>query len=592
MGRGKKSYCGGDKKVMWFYMMCVVVSAWQCFVVALDTQLGGVGNLLHEWHVVAISLANALLLLSPFWLLRRRWWLLIWLPLTLLTLWCLAQMCYCRAYDDLMPWRSLGLTDNVNSTLMASTVALLRWQDLLIVVPFLVLIVVGIFVGKSRKGIRGSNSRAFLLSIFAAVAFGIIGYVDGDNNYSRRFLHNFSNKDYFARNGLLPYLTFTLHEEFKTHSVSDDERAMVLRFLEQDCPQYSDNGYCHQQRRNLVLIIVESLHTWPIGMTIDGREVTPVLNRLVASDSVIYAPHVLFQTSHGHSSDAHFIYNTGLLPLRDGAVAVGHGDGPYPSLANALSGYDCREIICTPGMNWNQTVTARTYGFDVLYTRDDLTASGDLNRHNNMDDAALTDFASRLLPELRHPFFLEMVTMTMHAPYNDGKVPDTWITASDTLNAEARGYLNCVHFTDSCIGAFINELQQQSLSQSTIVAIVSDHTQLYYNRIHGIPDREALPRDWGIPMIVTGIDTTMIYEPVIGQVDVFPTLIDLMGANSYRWKGLGHSILRYPVVGAIQPRNMTVIGDSAAMTAQQRKAWDVSRLLILDRANMANRLSW
>ena len=59
-----------------FYVLCVAFVAWQCFMVALDTQLGGLGQLFHNWHVVAISLANALLLLSPYWLLRRRWrWL-------------------------------------------------------------------------------------------------------------------------------------------------------------------------------------------------------------------------------------------------------------------------------------------------------------------------------------------------------------------------------------------------------------------------------------------------------------------------------------------------------------------------------------
>ena len=104
-----------------FFMLCVAVAAWQCFIVALDTQLGGVGRLFSEWHVVAISVANALLLLSSYWLLRRRWRWLVWIPLTLLTIWCLMQTCYCRAYDDLMPWRSLTLTQNVNSTLASST---------------------------------------------------------------------------------------------------------------------------------------------------------------------------------------------------------------------------------------------------------------------------------------------------------------------------------------------------------------------------------------------------------------------------------------------------------------------------------------
>ena len=563
-----------------FYVLCVAVVAWQCFMVALDTQLGGLGQLFHNWHVVAISLANALLLLSPYWLLRRRWRWLVWIPLTLLTVWCLMQVCYCRAYDDLMPWQSLTLTQNVNSTLAATTLSLLRWQDLLILVPYLLLVAVCLLGRLTRED--GERIRPFLLSLAGSLLLSLAGYLVKGENYEKRFLHNFSNRGYFAQNGMIPYGAFSLYQAlFNNHKVTDEERAMVDRFLAEDCPNYTDNPYSADGRRNLVLIIVESLHTWPIGMQVDGREVTPVMNSLVAGDSVIYAPHVLFQTSHGHSSDAHFIYNTGLLPLRDGVVAVHHGDGPYPTLAAALPGYDCREIICTPGVNWNQNVTARTYGFDTLYTREHLAAA--LKRQGNIDDAALIDFAGGLLPSLHQPFFLEMVTMTMHAPYTDGKLPPSWITASDTLNAEARGYLNCVHLTDSCIGVFINDLQRHGLAGNTVLAIVSDHTQLYRNRVMGISDYDAVPDDWGIPLIIAGCDTTLRYDAVIGQVDVYPTLLDVMGANAYPWKGLGHSILRYPIAGAIQPRNMSVIGDSTALTPQQRKAWDISRLLIFDR---------
>ena len=549
-------------------------------MVALDTQLGGLGQLFHNWHVVAISLANALLLLAPYWLLRRRWRWLVWIPLTLLTVWCLMQVCYCRAYDDLMPWQSLTLTQNVNSTLAATTLSLLRWQDLLILVPYLLLVVVCLLGRRTRED--GERLKPFLLSLVGCLILSMAGYLVKGENYEKRFLHNFSNRGYFAQNGMIPYGAFSLYQAlFNNHTVTDEERAMVDRFLAEDCPNYTDNPYSADGRRNLVLIIVESLHTWPIGMQVDGREVTPVMNSLVAGDSVVYAPHVLFQTSHGHSSDAHFIYNTGLLPLRDGVVAVHHGDGPYPTLAAALPGYDCREIICTPGVNWNQNVTARTYGFDTLYTREHLAAA--LKRQGNIDDAALIDFAGGLLPSLHQPFFLEMVTMTMHAPYTDGKLPPSWITASDTLNAESRGYLNCVHLTDSCIGVFINDLQRHGLAGNTVLAIVSDHTQLYRNRVMGISDYDAVLDDWGIPLIIAGCDTTLRYDAVIGQVDVYPTLLDVMGANAYPWKGLGHSILRYPVAGAIQPRNMSVIGDSTALTPQQRKAWDISRLLIFDR---------
>ena len=572
---------------MAFFVLSVATVAWQCFVVALDTQLGGIGRLFQEWHLVAISIANALLLLSPYWLLRPRWRWLVWIPLTLVTVWCMMQLCYCRAYDDLMPWRSLMMTDNVNSTLVASTVSLLRWRDLLVIVPFIALIVATIL---GRKTLADDfRYKRFICTLLAALLTGAFGYLNGTDNYQKRFFHKFSNRDYYAQNGFLPYCSFSLYQSVVNgHGVTDEDRAMARRFLAEESPRYNDNAYCRVKDRNLVLFIVESLHTWPVDMEVDGREVTPVLNRLVRAGGTIYAPHVLFQTSHGHSSDAHFIYNTGLAPLRDGVVAVDWGRGNYPTLADALDGYDCREVICTPGVNWNQNVTARTYGFDTLYTRDDLNAARALQRHNGIDDAALTDFAASLLPVLRQPFFLEMVTMTMHVPYSNGKSRPSWITASDTLTAEARDYLNCVNITDSCIGAFINQLHHAGMQRNTVVAIVSDHTQIYLNRVKGKSDYEWTDDDWGIPLIITGCDTTMRYDQVIGQIDVFPTLLDVMGANAYPWKGLGHSILRFPVTSAIQPRNMSVIGDSTALTPYQRKIWDISRLIIFDGGNAIN----
>lgn len=570
-----------ERHGVWTFLACVAVVAWQCFILALDTQLGGVGRLLHEWHVAAISLANALLLLSPYWLLPRRWRWLVWIPMALLTLWCLMQMCYCRAYDDLMPWRSLTMTGNVNGTLLSSTWALLRWQDLLVVVPCLIPVI--ITLPGRRSNDSGPQFKPLCFTLLATFITGAFGYNNGNDNYEERFLYNFSNRSYFAENGLIPYGVFSVYQEvLRRHSVTDDERLQVSRFIDEECPHYTDNPYCKKERPNLVLIIVESLHSWPIGMEVDGREVTPVLNRLVASEGVIYAPHVLFQTSHGHSSDAHFIYNTGLLPLRDGVVAVHYGDGDYPSLAKALKDYDCRMVVTDDEGYWNQAVTSRSYGFDKLYAREQLTEDGALARHGGVDDAALADYAARLLPQMHEPFFLEMVTMTMHAPYLPEKVRPSWITASDTLTAEARGYLNCVNLTDSCIGAFMGDLYRRGLGDNTVVAIMSDHTQIYYNRIVGRSDYDFVPDDWGIPLIVAGCDTTLRYDAVIGQIDVFPTLLDIMGANAYPWKGLGHSILRYPVAGAIQPRNMTVIGDSTSLTPHQRHAWDISRLIIYD----------
>jgi len=580
---GKRKHLVEWRDVLLF-TCCVAVMAWQCLVVALETCLGGMGRLPHELHAAAMSAASALLLLSPWWLLPRRWRGLVWMPLVAVTLWCLMQLWYARAYDDIMPVSAYTMTQNVNNTLLASTLALVRWRDLLVALPPCLLAVLWLCCYRRHGYDGGGRLVPFCLTLAAAAVSAALGLWQPGRTVTVRdqLTHNYGNSTYFARNGLLPYLAHSLHDAAFTHKVTDADRALVREFISEQCPHYVDNSYA-TDRPNLVLIIVESLHTWPIGMRVDGREVTPTLNSLVTRDSVIYVPHVLFQTCHGHSSDAYLIYNTGLLPLRDAAVAVSHGAGPYPSLASALEGYDTRLAICTPAGNWNQAVTARAYGFDTLYTRHHLEQTGLLARHAGVDDAALTHLCGNLLPQFRQPFFLEMVTMTMHTPYNPGKVRDTWITRSDTLTAEARGYLNCVNLTDSCLGAFFEQLSVAGLQRSTVVAIVSDHTQLYLNRIEGRPDQQFQPRDWGIPAIIVGADTTLTLTATVGQCDIYPTLLDVMGANRYPWKGLGHSLLRYPVGSAIMPRNMSVVGDQQSpLVSQQLQAWQVSRLLIND----------
>ena len=264
MGRGPQEWLMAPLAIGNLVMQ---FSPLQSFLSLLDGSLHGLG--MHK--VMMMSLANALLLLSPYWLLKRRWRWLVWIPMTLLTVWAVGQLCYCRAYDDLMPWQSLTLTDNVNTTLMNSTLSLMRWHDLLIVVPFL-LLVVACLLGRRVKGDRGCHVKPFLITLLACLGAALVGYGTIGENYEKRYLHNFSNKGYFIQNGLIPYGIYSLYQTFvMNHSLTDEERAMVQRFLQEECPHYGDNDYCAVPQSNLVLIIVESLHTWPIGMEVDGR---------------------------------------------------------------------------------------------------------------------------------------------------------------------------------------------------------------------------------------------------------------------------------------------------------------------------------
>ena len=63
--------------------------------------------------------------------------------------------------------------------------------------------------------------------------------------------------------------------------------------------------------------MLESFLSAPIGLTVDGKEITPFLNSLKEDSTVYYNAHVTPNITMGESGDGQFIFMTGLLPLRD-----------------------------------------------------------------------------------------------------------------------------------------------------------------------------------------------------------------------------------------------------------------------------------
>ena len=71
-------------------------------------------------------------------------------------------------------------------------------------------------------------------------------------------------------------------------------------------------------------------------MRVDGKEITPFLNKLKQSDSVYYNGHLAPNITIGESGDGQFIYLTGVLPLRS-KVTVGEAKSKsFPALPRLL----------------------------------------------------------------------------------------------------------------------------------------------------------------------------------------------------------------------------------------------------------------
>ena len=112
-----------------------------------------------------------------------------------------------------------------------------------------------------------------------------------------------------------------------------------------------------------------------------------------------------------------------------------------------------------------------------------------------------------------------------------------------------------------------------------MVIIVSDHDEVGLNEFE--KREERIPSDRYCTFIALNTTQTLSYDKVIGQVDIYPSILDIMGCNDYYWKGLGHSIFRKPQPDcATHCVGMEAGNPQSPLLDYYRRAWDISTLII------------
>lgn len=521
-------------------------------------------------------LVDALLLALPAWGLRKKRWLFPWVAVV--TIYLLSNVWYYRNYGTLMPLSSYLMVYNL-PTIGRSLWLSLRTTDLLLLLPPLLFMgwyaVIGHRWSAPQGGGKCSRFRILatgfcLLIIVLITTPPYLCYNNMDMGYPCR---RFQMEPILAvrKYGMLHFWIAQFQQmkrctpgeiEFATHYVQAAEQL-------HPCTQLVE-----PHRRNLILILTESLCAWPIGLEVGGTEVTPYLNSLARDTTVLYFPKVLPQVKDGRSSDAQLILNTGLLPLVSGAAAGIYGLNTYPSLPKTLKklGYTSISLTCDNRTVWNQDATSRSYGFDRLYERMDQ------GRLCPESDSILFERTLPVLQKLRKPFYAQIVTYSGHDP-----VETTFGSAlrqADIPDRTVMNYLIITQFVDRSIGRFIEALREAGLYDESIVVIVGDHdSTITRNRYEGRTERTL--EDRYIPLFVLNAPLKTETGKVIAQSDIYPSLLDLMGAADYPFHGLGESVFRHQSDCAADFDREWAGGNTDDSVRRRRlEAWRVSDILL------------
>ncbi len=552
--------------------------------IALLTQVPGSYDFVETLIRMLIVIADAAVLSLPvMFVSRRRWIAFLWI--FLFDLYCLVQTWYITVYQDVMPFSHFLLFENVNSVLLRSVAGLMSWRDLLLFLPLAAFIALS-FKFRHRKKYNMAAILKYVATIISLYIISIVYNIANDkyeNRYSKyqQYLSCYLSSGYICDNGFIPFVIYSFCNTFANKELSDDDYHEIETFLNKK-PDYTDNGFASGTNKNLILIIVESLNSWYLERSVCGVEITPNINRLIKEKGTISALHVLPQVRDGRSSDGQFCYATGLLPLKSGSVSITYSGNRYPSLCKALKekGYSSFNMVCDNGSAWNQQEMSEAIGFDRFYDKSYNNDSG-----SNLNDSILFINALSEIKKARQPFFAQIVTISTHQP---GEKPANPSALSDypTESTRVTYGMEGFHKLDAQIGEFIQYLKTEGIFDNTIIVIASDHDEVGFNEFEARRDKRAEDSECAFIAINCGQD--LRYDNAIGQIDIYPTLLDIMGCNDYYWKGLGHSILRAPKPDyAYSCTGASTGNQQSTLSGYYKKAWDISELII--KGNFFNR---
>jgi len=230
----------------------------------------------------------------------------------------------------------------------------------------------------------------------------------------------------------------------------------------------------------VVFLQVESLDLAVIDFRIDGREVSPNLNRLWRQ-SLRYAVQAPKGTG---SSDADFRALMGKPPSRDVPTYKIPGypyEGSFVERLKGL-GFEAWALHGVTGEFFNRRPAYEKMPFDALVFREELLAERvSTTEAWAIDDGELLGTTATRVAEAEGRVFALVITATSHIPFPLAPAQRVFFPSDASPHY---AYFDSIHYVDGVIGRFVEELPR-----GTTVVIYGDHISKIKNPEVGYEQR-------------------------------------------------------------------------------------------------------
>lgn len=490
------------------------------------------------------------------------------------------NLVFYRSFTDFLTVPQLFQTSNVGD-LGTSILSLIKVYDVLF---FIDVAVIWYLSRKKQEQMTVQyprSAKVFALAISLVLLTGnfLLAEMERPQLFTRAF-----DREYLVKNiGLFNYHLYdiVMHSKVKTQRVfaDGDELPDIKNYIkDQIKSDKSSRLFGEAEDRNIIFISAESFQSFVINNEVNGEEITPFLNSLVADKATYYFENFYHQTKQGKTSDSEFITENSLYPASRGAVFFTHGQNEFNAMPEMLEekNYHSAVFHANNKSFWNREQMYESLHFDEFYGKEAYEVTDENSIGWGLKDKPFFEQSIKYLQALEKPFYSKFITLTNHFPFEldeEDRSIEPFDSNSNTLN----NYFPTVRYTDEAIEEFFNQLKQADLYDNSIIVIMGDHDGISANHNRAMSQylgkEEITPYDHiqlqRVPFLIhiPGHDQGKVMSEVAGQIDIKPTLLHLVGIETKNDIYFGNDLFHDDRKGYITFRNGDFVSEDYVFTS-------------------------
>ena len=510
---------------------------------------------------------NLILLMNPYSLIalilsiflffkgKKAYWF-IFIGGFLLTFLLYANVVYFRFFSDFLTFSTLNQASNVES-MGGAVSASFKWYDFVYFLDTIVYLFILIFK-RSWLDKRVFSKKFVPVVMAASIALFFLNLAFAETDRPELLTRTFDHK--YLVKYLGPY-NFTVYDGVKTIQnnqqkalASEDDLTRVLNYTKQKNTEPNSEYYGIAKKKNIIKIHLESFQTFLINKKVNGKEVTPFLNKLsTGNDDFRYYPNFFHQTGQGKTSDSEFTMDNSLYGLPQGSAYSLKGDNTYQSLPAILDqkeGYTSDVMHGDYKTFWNRDQIYKHFGIDKFYDATYYDMSDENVVNLGLKDKPFFKASAEYQSKMKQPFYSHLITLTNHYPFTLNS-EDASIDKPNTGDSTVDGYIQTAHYLDQALEQYINDLKAKGLYDDSVIMIYGDHygiSENHNNAMEKLLGEQITPAKFtdlnrtGFWLKIPGKNGT-VDETYAGQMDVMPTILHLVGIDSKNYLMFGTDML-------------------------------------------------